>query len=161
MGLDMYLDKRTSVRNWPLQQKDERYSVSVKQGGKRLDKIQPKRITHIIEEIGYWRKFNALHRWFVENVQEGNDDCKQYWVSQKALTDLLEVLKKVAASRNRLVENLPDTKTAEENLPTTTGFFFGDTDYNEYYYDEVDSTIAIIEEAVKDTDADYYYSSSW
>ena len=161
MGLDMYLDKRTSVRNWSHQTKDERYSVSVKRGGKRLDKIQTKRITHIIEEIGYWRKFNALHRWFVENVQEGNDDCKQYWVSQKALTDLLEVLKKVAASRNRLVDNLRDTETAKENLPTVGGFFFGDTDYNEYYYDEVESTIKIIEEAVKDTDADYYYSSSW
>ena len=101
MGLDMYLDKRTSVRNWSHQTKDERYSVSVKRGGKRLDKIQTKRITHVIEEIGYWRKFNALHRWFVENVQEGKDDCKQYWVSQRALTHLLEVLKKVAASRNR------------------------------------------------------------
>ena len=161
MGLDMYLDKRTSVRNWSHQTKDERYSVSVKRGGKRLDKIQTKRITHVIEEIGYWRKFNALHRWFVENVQEGKDDCKQYWVSQKALTDLLEVLKKVAASRNRLVENLTDTDTAETNLPTVGGFFFGDTDYNEYYYDQVESTIEIIEEAVKDTDADYYYSSSW
>ena len=161
MGLDMYLDKRTSVRNWSHQTKDERYSVSVKRGGKRLDKIQPKRITHIIEEIGYWRKFNALHRWFVENVQEGNDDCKQYWVSQNALEDLLVVLKKVAESRNRLVENLPDTDTAEKTLPTVGGFFFGGTEYDEYYYDEVERTITIIEEALKDTDADYYYSSSW
>ena len=27
------------------------------------------------EEVGYWRKANAIHGWFVRNVQNGKDDC--------------------------------------------------------------------------------------
>lgn len=27
------------------------------------------------DEAIYWRKFNAVHRWFVNNVQGGKDDC--------------------------------------------------------------------------------------
>ena len=26
-------------------------------------------------EVGYWRKANQIHNWFVENIQNGIDDC--------------------------------------------------------------------------------------
>ena len=28
------------------------------------------------EEVAYWRKFNALHNWFVQNCQDGVDECQ-------------------------------------------------------------------------------------
>ena len=31
--------------------------------------------SRIIEQVGYWRKANQIHNWFVENVQDGEDDC--------------------------------------------------------------------------------------
>ena len=29
-------------------------------------------------EIGYWRKSNQIHKWFVDNIQEGVDNCATY-----------------------------------------------------------------------------------
>lgn len=43
-------------------------------------------------ELAYWRKFNSLHRWFLENSQRWVDDCFQYPVSKQQLESLLVVL---------------------------------------------------------------------
>jgi hypothetical protein len=150
MGLDMYLEKRTYVRQWSHQTPEEQYNVEVTKGGEPV-KIDPKRVTYVIEEVGYWRKQNQIHQWFVENVQNGVDNCGEYCVSKGQLEDLLEICKKI----------LNDNSLAEELLPTASGFFFGETDYDEWYYDGIDNTIRILEEALSDRNADYYYSSSW
>lgn len=34
-------------------------------------------------EIGYWRKANHIHNWFIKNVQNGKDDCSVYEVSRE------------------------------------------------------------------------------
>lgn len=31
----------------------------------------------IWKEIGYWRKANHIHKWFVDCVQDGEDDCEK------------------------------------------------------------------------------------
>jgi hypothetical protein len=158
MGLDMYLSKRTYVKNWDFMKPEQHHKVSVKKGGKISADIKPERITHIIEEVGYWRKFNALLNWFVENVQDGEDDCKEYYVDVSDLQKALEVLKEVSANRNVHEPNTPSA--AEKLLPTTPGFFFGGTDYDDYYYEEVDRTIELFEALVKEG-GDFYYQSSW
>lgn len=150
MGLDMYLEKRTYVRQWGFQKPEEQYNVEVTKGGQPV-KIDPKRVTYVIEEVGYWRKQNQIHQWFVENVQNGVDNCGEYCVSKGQLEDLLEICKKI----------LNDNSLAEELLPTASGFFFGGTEYDEWYFDGIQNTIEILEEALSDTSADYYYSSSW
>jgi hypothetical protein len=150
MGLDMYLEKRTYVRQWEHQTPEEQYNVEVTKGGESV-KIDPKRVTYIIEEIGYWRKQSQIHQWFVENVQDGVDNCGEYCVSKGQLEDLLEICKKI----------LNDNSLADELLPTASGFFFGGTEYDEWYFDGIQNTIEILEEALSDTGADYYYSSSW
>jgi hypothetical protein len=150
MGLDMYLEKRTYVRQWSHQTPEEQYNVEVTKGGQPV-KIDPKRVTYVIEEIGYWRKQNQIHQWFVENVQNGVDNCGEYCVSKGQLEDLLEICKKI----------LNDNSLAEELLPTASGFLFGGTEYDERYFDGIENTIEILEEALYDTSADYYYSSSW
>ena len=150
MGLDMYLEKRTYVRQWEHQTPEEQYKVEVTKGGESV-KIDPKRVTYVIEEIGYWRKQNQIHQWFVENVQNGVDNCGEYCVSKGQLEDLLEICKKI----------LNDNSLAEELLPTASGFFFGGTEYDEWYFDGIYNTFEILKEALSDTTADYYYSSSW
>jgi len=150
MGLDMYLEKRTYVRQWDFQKPEEQYNVEVTKGGEPTN-IKSERVTHVCEELGYWRKANQIHNWFVENVQDGVDNCGEYSISKAHLEELLDLCKQVQS----------DHSQAEELLPSTSGFFFGETDYDEWYYKDIDHTIEILEEALSDTGADYYYSSSW
>jgi hypothetical protein len=149
MGLDMYLDKRTYVKYWE-HNGDDNYEVKVTKKDEPTN-IDPKKVKYIIEEAGYWRKANQIHRWFVQNVQSGEDDCGDYYVERNQLQELLDLCKIVQADHSK----------AEELLPSTSGFFFGGTDYDEWYYNDIDTTISILEEALEDTNGEYYYTSSW
>jgi hypothetical protein len=150
MGLDMYLNKRTYVQQWEHNKPEEQYSVEVTKGGKPT-KINPKKVKYIIEEAGYWRKQNQIHRWFVENIQNGTDDCGEYYVSKTDLETLLELCEKVKA----------DNSLADGLLPSASGFFFGGTEYDEWYFNGIDNTIEILKEALEDENGEYLYSSSW
>lgn len=106
---------------------------------------------YIMTEEIYWRKANQIHRWFVENVQNGVDNCAMYYVSKESLYKLKELCEKV----------LEDTSLAPSYLPTQSGFFFGSTDYDSFYFDGLKYTIEKINELLKE-DYDYYkYQSSW
>jgi hypothetical protein len=59
---------------------------------------------------------------------------------------------------------------APELLPTQEGFFFGNTDYEECYWDDIELTIEILNVVLADTEerngktylrGDIYYQSSW
>jgi hypothetical protein len=151
MGLDMYLEKRTDVRQWNFQKEEDQFEVVVKKGGVTYPKINPKNVTTIVEEAGYWRKANAIHRWFVENVQDGVDNCGEYFVPLSSLEELLELCEKVKLN----------SEQADELLPTSSGFFFGGDEYDEWYFDKIEYTIEVLKEALSDKDSSYYYSSSW
>jgi hypothetical protein len=153
MGLDMYLTRKTYVKQWSHQKPEEQFEVTITKGGKPYDGIDISNVTNIEEEVGYWRKANQIHRWFVENVQNGVDNCGEYSVSKGELEEL----------RNICTEVLNDHSKAEELLPAASGFFFGNTDYNEWYYNDVENTIAIIDKILSESDGnqDIYYSSSW
>jgi hypothetical protein len=110
----------------------------------------------------YWRKANAIHRWFVENVQDGVDDCGIYPVEAEDLVKLHDACREVLES-TRLVDadvkvgerlengrfipilkrgkRLEDTAKAREILPTADGFFFGSTDYDQWYWLELEETM--------------------
>ena len=103
-------------------------------------------------EVGYWRKANAVHQWFVDNCQNGEDDCRQAYVSREALTTLRDLCQQV----------LNDHSLAEELLPTQAGFFFGSTEYDEYYFGDLADTIRIIDDALSCGDEwTFAYQSSW
>jgi len=142
MGLDMYLNRKRYV--WDR----DRKKLQIK--GIR---INPKSICYIEEEAMYWRKANAIHSWFVDNVQDGNDDCKSYYVSKEKLQELFNLCKRVLADRS----------LASELLPTQSGFFFGGTEYDEYYFEELKNTKKALNKILsrKDKHFEYYYSSSW
>lgn len=109
----------------------------------------------IMQQVADWRKANAIHEWFVENIQDGEDDCRYHReVTESDLEKLLETCKAV----------LKDIGKAEELLPTQSGFFFGSTDYDQWYFDDIKYTIEQIEQVLKETDFDIYaiyYCSSW
>jgi len=151
MGLDMYLTKRTYVKNWDHMTPEEKHKVTVKKGGKVRTDIKPERVSEIIEEVAYWRKANEIHNWFVKNVQKGQDDCREYYVSKEALESLLTLVEEVLAH--------PDK--ASEYLPTASGFFFGGTEYDEWYFEDLRYTSKALAKVLKDGDGSYYYSSSW
>lgn len=153
MGLDMYLMKETYI-GAGFEFNEVKGTVDVTKQGKSIP-INFNRISTITEEVGYWRKANHIHNWFVQNVQGGRDECQRAYVSEEDLEKLLNICKEVLADHSK----------APELLPTTSGFFFGGTDYDEYYYQDVQDTINIIEPLLKELEensmGDIYYQSSW
>lgn len=158
MGLDMFLTKRIYV-GAQFKHRNVTGNINITAYGKPIP-INFDKVSYIVEDVAYWRKANAIHNWFVENVQDGVDDCRKYYVSHKKLRELLDTCKTVLnSSKDGLI--IEDSSVAVELLPTTNGFFFGSTDYDEYYLDDIKYTIDVLEEALKDENAEFYYCSSW
>ena len=151
MGLDMFLIKKTYV-GADYAHRNVTGVVNIKVDGRKLA-IDFKKVNDISEIAGYWRKANAIHRWFVENIQEGVDDCGEYLVSWQQLQQLLTTCKAV------LEKN--EEEYSATHLPSQAGFFFGGTDYDEGYIQDVENTITILEELTEAPEVDYYYQSSW
>ncbi len=185
MGLDMTLEKRTYVKNWSHMKPDALHTVAI--SGPQAATIKPPRISHIIEEVAVWRKANAIHKWFVDNVQEGNDDCKDYYVSTEQLTKLLQLCDHVLAVsklKKGKIQNgtryangvespvmedgeyVEDPTMAKQLLPTNIdGCFFGSDQYDEYYIADIKYTADTLRALLAEPEAGfgpaYYYSSSW
>lgn len=184
MGLDMYLMKETYVKNWNHQSPEERHEVTVKRGGKVRPDIKPERVSRVVEQVAYWRKANAIHQWFVDNVQDGVDDCRRSYVDREDLRNLVDLCKKVLDSIETVEGEVttgrryyPDGRIVEETkpgqvvaqrsiaeglLPTQEGFFFGGTEYDEYYIEHVKETVEMLEPLLEEEgDGDFYYRASW
>lgn len=104
--------------------------------------------------VMYWRKANAVHRWFVETVQGGADDCDQYRVHSEALAGLVDLAERVTV----------DHALAEDLLPSQAGFFFGDTDYDEWYFSDIEETARTLKQVMTSlagTGVEFYYRASW
>jgi len=182
MGLDMYLTKKTYVKNWEHQDKNDKHTISVKKGSKKRDDIKPERISYIEEEVMYWRKANAIHNWFVKNVQDGVDNCGDYYLDSDTLQKLVDTCKQALAviakadvivkqvetgwDKNGTMYSDIQTYDCEDEindiLPPTSGFFFGSTDIDKWYEDDLRRTIEVLEEELNNPGSgDYYYHSSW
>jgi hypothetical protein len=187
MGLDMYLTNKTYVKNWSHMKDEDKWGVSVTKGGNPVEFIKPERVREIEEEVCYWRKANAIHQWFVANVQNGEDDCGTYYVDDEKLQELLDACNKVlesvqliegivtngytseGAERGKMIpitekgQIVDDAAIAEKLLPTTRGFFFGSTDYDQYYIDDLRHTKEVLEAVLAEdnSNASFYYHASW
>lgn len=180
MGLDMYLTRKIFVGGkYGHRQAEGELEFSV--NGREYD-LPIKQVSEIVMDAGYWRKANAIHAWFVEHVQDGEDDCREYYVSREMLQELRNVCQQVLDScemvdgqlhtstswkNGEKIENYEDGKVvkdstlAEQLLPTTSGFFFGGTDYDEWYVRDLEHTIKICDEALATEEGDFNYQSSW
>jgi hypothetical protein len=156
MGLDMYLNAKrflwTIEGNPDVEIANKVMALFPELKPNKKWGLEQSPVSRIIIEAFYWRKANAIHKWFVDNVQGGEDDCGNYEVAREQLSELLDTVKKV----------LDNHKLATELLPSQGGFFFGGTDYDEWYYKDLEMTKVGIEEALKlPEDWDFEYHSSW
>lgn len=174
MGLDMYLKAERYLSSWDEESKALKDTIHKAIG---LGDIEPQSGTSVSIGVGYWRKANAIHQWFVDNVQDGEDDCKEYDVSREDLTNLrnlcAEVLEfvepkfeqlKADKSLKGIVGGLEDqiSEFCEENLPTQEGFFFGTYDYGEWYILNLKDTIKQVDAVLTLPDKWWFkYQSSW
>lgn len=154
MGLDMYLKGRRYLST---------INAEDRERSEAIQKLFPELVGHIgcfgsapiqevLMEVGYWRKANQIHGWFVREVQGGTDNCGEYYVSREQLTELRDLCQRVLDFKH----------LADELLPTTAGFFFGGQEYDEYYYSDIENTIEIINRALDlPEDWDFQYQSSW
>lgn len=180
MGLDIYLRKKVEVyKKGPtlhsfiygrteLDEEIEQSKFFIEDDNERIE-ISANSIGFNVDEI-YWRKANAIHNWFVTHVQDGKDDCKSYVIYEDKLIELRDVCKSIIEEEE---EHSTDRaiKLGKELLPTSDGFFFGDTSYNDYYFDTVEETYDEIVRMIKSdevspgkgyhTDIFYEYHSSW
>jgi hypothetical protein len=143
MGLDMYLKGKVYL---------DYNSTNRAEIAKMID--LPEFEANSVEiELGYWRKANHIHKWFVDNVQNGVDNCGEYFVRKADLEMLLTVCEQV----------LKNVTNANTLLPTQSGFFFGSVEYDDWYIEDVQDTIKIIKRALSldSKFIDFYYRSSW
>lgn len=183
MGLDMYLSKKTYVKNWSHQPVEEQHSVEVKKGGVIHPDINPERVSYIVEEVMYWRKANQIHGWFCNHTQELHDNVL-YSVEREQLAQLLEDCKKVLKILNKSkkkpaqvvggwkggkeymvdIEVYDEVDEVLEILPPTQGFFFGSDEIDDYYKEDIVDTIKFLEEELSKEDSgsvSYEYYASW
>ena len=105
--------------------------------------------------VGYWRKANAIHSWFVQNVQGGIDECQKSYVDEVSLQTLKDLCETLLTSR--------DEQEARRSLPPTEGFFFGSYGIDACYWSDLESTVDICTRALQLTKRGYFihYQSSW
>lgn len=156
MGLDMYLTGKRYI--------SKHFNEGDTEKAEAIQKLFPELsgkagrwgdaspVKEVQIEAGYWRKANAIHDWFVKNVQDGVDECDPHYVPRQALAELKAVCEQV----------IEKPELAPTLLPTANGFFFGSTDYGEYYIDDLKQTVQIIDDALELPDSwEFEYRSSW
>lgn len=192
MGLDMYLYKvkrqqgKTFADILELDRKFENEELNQAEADKLLPYLFERSIGDykyktLFDEVGYWRKANNIHNWFVENIQNGIDECDYYVVQKDDIIQLLDTVNKVIDSLkgkktiSKVITNGEssfsikvyedaDLEVAKDLLPTQEGFFFGTTHYTDYYFENLKETKKILTKIVNNFSFDknyLIYHSSW
>lgn len=92
-------------------------------------------------EIGYWRKANQIRAFFASYSPELVDEnIEMLLVTEEMLLELKENILCCLAEKNEEV--------SEKLLPTQSGFFFGSTEYDEWYYQNLQLSLPIIDRAL-------------
>ena len=152
MGLDMYLYAGKYVGNWDHDKPEEKMEYK-----NVLQAIGSKEFTcagspHLNVKIcvAYWRKANQIHSWFVQNIQNKVDNCASYYVRPERLQELIDLCKKVLETKDSSL------------LEPAGGFFFGSTDIDDYYWEDLENTIKQLEKVLSEFKGfEFYYHASW
>ena len=157
MGLDMYLYRKEYVSTFAWSQ-DERavkeanlhavianhFNVDPSMGGIYVDIC-----------VAYWRKANAIHGWFVNTLAGGVDECQPIYVSLDKLIELRELANSVVLA----------PAMAGDILPPQAGFFFGSSDIDEWYINDMKNTVEMLDKIISSVSPDeyptFFYQASW
>ncbi len=105
--------------------------------------------------VAYWRNANAIHKWFVDNCQGGEDNCQEVYVGRSQVVELNKLCNKV----------LRNNKLADELLPSQGGFFFGSTYYDDWYFNDLANTVKMLNKILKNPKFSkgwtFHYQASW
>lgn len=105
--------------------------------------------------IGYFRKVNFLVRYFAD-LGFDVENQTPFYITKDQVVEL----------RNRCRMVLEDHDQANDLLPTMSGFFFGSTNYDEYYFEDVEQVLEYCEETLLPMfdeldDRESIYFSTW
>lgn len=153
MGLDMYLYAQKYVGGWA-HAKDTSEFDNLTRLYPEIEVSDDLRLAQVQFTVGYWRKANAIHNWFVEKVQGGEDECRPHYVERSQLEELRD---------NCKLEQLVTADTRGAGLlEPASGFFFGNAERDEWYYENLDRTIEIVDKCLRLSDEwSFEYRSSW
>lgn len=161
MGLDMYLSARKYIgRN----DYSDRENIKVNPEFDMMASLAPEGMTkysdfggiQVSYPIGYWRKANAIHGWFVNECGGGVDECQDIFVPREKLVELRDLCKSA----------IKQPAMAGEVLPPTEGFFFGSSEIDEYYIQDLSDTVTMIDHILSaipesDWEWEFIYRASW
>lgn len=157
MGLDMYLKAKVYH--------GEYFGDKVKAA--ELAKLFPsidKNSNGIYVEatVKYWRKENAIHAWFVRELAEGKDECQNISVEKEDIARLIADIEKTIENKAAISRD-PKRIAEFSNLIPTSGFFFGSTEIDEYFWQGLESTAADLKKllAPEWKDYEFVYRAIW
>lgn len=141
MGLDMYLYADTSVSRVYFPQNADSYD-SVEKSPVFEEIASLLGVKDLLTDewvsmqvrvpVAYWRKANAIHNWIVNACAGGKDECQEIYISPEKAQELVDLCEQVLSVRT--------SQYSASMLPTASGFFFGGTDYDDWYYKDVEHT---------------------
>ena len=107
----------------------------------------------ITEAIGnkydaYFRKVNFLYGYFADSLVD-----EVAWVTREDVEDIIDRCERVKK----------DHSLADELLPTQGGFFFGSTQYDDWYFTDIEDVLKQFKHLLKMMDKgwNYYIVMSW
>lgn len=164
MGLDMYFyARKTTYKSFSKWDKPDRadetnYPEDLKTFSDYIYDRNFKSVQTVISyQIGYFRKFNALHSYIVKTFADGIDNCQDIILYKEDVEKIKRVLDDVLNVHQQ-------AEKAKEILPTQSGYFFGGTDYDEYYFEEVKVAADLMQNLLDNFDFEKYqliYRASW
>jgi hypothetical protein len=160
MGLDMYLQRRKVMKQQAFSDAHD----------------------DILSGVIYWRKANSIHAFFCDNgslAADGKEDVGYYLVERNTILKLIERIDAITSDKPKQeqveyfdfatmtdivkdVEYKLNITLAENLLPTRSGFFFGGTDYDYWYYTDLIRTADLLKKelaAVPNQQVWFYYAS--
>ena len=102
MGLDMYVNirhkntqsKLDAYEAWEQKYSYEEFQRLTEEQKEEYRNSEPEYDNDMYgKELMYWRKANQIHNWFVQNCQNGVDDCGRYAITVADLKKLKEVVR--------------------------------------------------------------------
>ena len=189
MGLDMYLTADRYIGGWEHSAERNEFERLVEMFGMEKFVTDASPSAYVKFTVGYWRKANQIHSWFVRECQNDVDECQETEVAIEKLKELRSVCLEVMASTKLIPGEvhtstvfsaehpkgavtmepgkiMEDPTVAHELLAPEEGFFFGSQDYDEWYWDDLKRTVAIVDRCIHLAERegewwDFQYRSSW